>query len=221
MPPDKDHWLSRLFTTKEDKKPNKKNAKSQYLLLVLGLGIALMIGGNFFSKTAVKQSPTEPAMTSEAEPENEAAFSGRNNSGPFSIIRQLETYYENDLKELLEEISGVNEVKVEVNLNSTEVKRIVKETNRTSSETKETDNQGGKRDRTDHQVEEKVIIIQTEKGDQPIVISTEKPKVTGVSIVADGADSIQVKAWILEAVTKLLDVPSIKVAVLPMNSKEE
>lgn len=42
-----------------------------------------------------------------------------------------------------------------------------------------------------------------------------KPRVRGVLVVAKGADNIQVKAWITEAVQKVLDVPAYKISILP------
>jgi stage III sporulation protein AG len=34
-------------------------------------------------------------------------------------------------------------------------------------------------------------------------------------VVAKGADNLQIKKWIVEAVTRVLNVPSYRVAVLP------
>lgn len=46
-------------------------------------------------------------------------------------------------------------------------------------------------------------------------MKTVKPKVRGVVVVASGAGNLQVKAWILEAVQKVLAVPSYKISILP------
>ena len=55
----------------------------------------------------------------------------------------------------------------------------------------------------------------------PVVIETKKPAIRGVLVVAKGADNIQVKKWIIEAVTRSLDVPSHRVAVMPKKTKGE
>jgi stage III sporulation protein AG len=57
--------------------------------------------------------------------------------------------------------------------------------------------------------------------EHPIVLETKKPVIRGVLVVAQGAENIHVKQMILEAVTRVLDVPQHKVAVLPKKSKGE
>ena len=49
----------------------------------------------------------------------------------------------------------------------------------------------------------------------PIISETKKPSVRGVLVVAKGAENIQIKKWIIEAVTRSLDVPSHRVSVMP------
>ncbi|EEM04135.1 Sporulation stage III protein AG [Bacillus pseudomycoides] len=66
-----------------------------------------------------------------------------------------------------------------------------------------------------NQLIEKTVIIREGDKETPIVLRTEKPKVRGVLVVAKGVDNIQVKAMVKEAVTRMLDVPSHRVAVLP------
>ena len=48
-----------------------------------------------------------------------------------------------------------------------------------------------------------------------LFLQTKKPEIRGVLVVAKGAENIQVKKWIIEAVTRALDVPSHRVAVMP------
>jgi stage III sporulation protein AG len=57
----------------------------------------------------------------------------------------------------------------------------------------------------------------TRNGDTeiPVIIKTKKAEVRGVAIVAAGAENIKVKASIIEAVTRVLDVPAHRVSVLP------
>ena len=65
------------------------------------------------------------------------------------------------------------------------------------------------------------MIIQNGEKEVPIVVETKKPAIRGVLVVAKGADNIQVKKWIVEAVTRSLDVPSHRVSVLPKKTKGE
>jgi stage III sporulation protein AG len=59
------------------------------------------------------------------------------------------------------------------------------------------------------------VIIQEGEKEVPIVLETKKPEIRGVLIVAKGADNIQIEKWIKESVTRLLDVPSHRVSVMP------
>lgn len=63
----------------------------------------------------------------------------------------------------------------------------------------------------------------TRNGDQdePLVISKEKPAVAGVLVVAEGVENVQVKAWVVEAVSRVLDVAPHRVSVMPKKMKEE
>jgi stage III sporulation protein AG len=49
----------------------------------------------------------------------------------------------------------------------------------------------------------------------PVVVETKKPDIRGVLVVAKGAENIQVKKWIVEAVTRVLGVSSHRVSVVP------
>ncbi|HEY8423571.1 MAG TPA: hypothetical protein VIL23_02285 [Clostridia bacterium] len=56
------------------------------------------------------------------------------------------------------------------------------------------------------------------KGDQiPLILKEISPKVTGVLVVAEGADDVKVKLDIISAVSVVLDVSPDKIKVLTMN----
>jgi stage III sporulation protein AG len=84
-----------------------------------------------------------------------------------------------------------------------------------SQRTDETDREGGKRNVEDQSIDEKVVIVREGDKEAPIVVRTDKPAVRGVLIVAKGADNIEVKKMIINAVTRMLGVPSHRVSVLP------
>ena len=132
-----------------------------------------------------------------------------------------ERTYEAQLKEALDKIVGVEDVTVVVNVDATELKVFEKNTNTQSQQTDETDREGGKRKVEDQSREEQLVIIQDGEKEIPVVTETKKPAIRGVLVVAKGADNIQVKKWIIEAVTRSLDVPSHRVAVMPKKTKGE
>ena len=119
------------------------------------------------------------------------------------------------MKESLETIAGVEEVKVVIYVDSSEKK--VYERNKTTQKqvTEETDQEGGKRTVEDTSVDEQLVLVKKGDKEGPIVSETHKPSVRGVLVVAKGAENIQIKKWIIEAVTRSLDVPSHRVSVMP------
>ncbi|MCF6137856.1 stage III sporulation protein AG [Pseudalkalibacillus berkeleyi] len=211
----KNEWLTSLLKPTKDGK--KLNRKSQYILLILGFGIAMMLVQNLMSAT----EPASVMNMADGTQESKPTFSMGKSDDPSSLIRELEEHYENQLKELLDEMIGVQNAEVMVVVDSTYRKVIEKEINKQISTTDETDKNGGKRKSSTDQTSEKVIIIDGKNGKEPIIRSIEKPKVTGVLIVAEGADSLQVKNWIIEAVSKVFDMPSHKVSVTAKKQKGE
>ncbi len=131
------------------------------------------------------------------------------------IIAEYENIYETQLRDILASVVGVGEVEVMVNLESTPELVVEKNRNIRSSTNQEMDKEKATRNQNDQSRDEQVVIVQGGKQDAPVIVKTLKPKVRGVLVVAKGADNIQVKAWITEAVQKVLDVPAYKISILP------
>lgn len=155
----------------------------------------------------------------EAKEEVETFGTSKSNSN--EMITEYENRYENQLKEALEGINGVDDVTVVVNVDATEKKILEKNTVSSSQTTEETDPKGGKRRIENQSEDEQLVISQEGEKELPIVIETKKPEIRGVLVVAKGAENIQVKTWIIEAVTRVLDVPMHRVSVLPKKTKGE
>lgn len=207
-------WLKKL--TSKEEGSDKKAGKYQYMILVLCIGAAFMIVGNvlFTDKSTPNDSPTVKNVNEETE--DVAAFSLKKNSSNQAISDYEETY-EKQLKKALEEMLGVNDVMVFVNIDSTDKKVLEKNKSTKSQTTEEKDNEGGERKVQDVQTDEQLVIVREGEKEVPIVLETKKPAIRGVLVVAKGAENIQVKKWIVEAVTKALGVPSHRVAVMPKN----
>lgn len=207
-------WLKKL--TSKEEGSDKKAGKYQYMLLVLCIGAAFMIVGNvlFTDKSTPNDSPAVKNVNEETE--DVAAFSLKKNSNNQAISDYEETY-EKQLKKALEEMLGVEDVMVVVNIDSTDKKVLEKNKSTKSQTTEEKDNEGGERKVVDVQTDEQLVIIREGEKEVPIVLETKKPAIRGVLVVAKGAENIQVKKWIVEAVTKALGVPSHRVAVMPKN----
>ncbi len=135
------------------------------------------------------------------------------------MIAAYEERYVKELKAALEAIEGVDDVTVVVNLDSTELKLYEKKRSTQQQTTEESDKEGGKRTIENESTNEEVIIIHNGEEETPLVVATKKPDIRGVLVVAKGADNLQIKKWIVEAVTRVLNVPSYRVAVLPKNDR--
>jgi stage III sporulation protein AG len=206
-------WLQSLFkTTNEKQNAEKKLTKYHYAILILTVGVAFMLISNILSNTS--SSAPELAVFNQQKSEDEPAF-GQKEIGIADILQQAENDYENQLKEILQTAVGVDEVEIMVNLDATDSKIYEKNITTQTQLTDETDREGGKRKVEDTSKDEQLVIIRNGDTETPVVIKIKKPQVRGVLIVAKGADNIQVKKWIIEAVTRVLDVPSHRVSVLP------
>ncbi|MGD6966986.1 stage III sporulation protein AG [Rossellomorea vietnamensis] len=208
-------FLKNLFSKESEEKaePGKKPGKYQYFLIVLLFGVAIMLisdmwGGGDQEKSMVMETSTQPE-------EDVPAFGKKDSKD--SVMEQYEDRYENQLREALEEIAGVSDPTIVINVESTERKVYEKDSSSQTQLTKETDREGGNRSIEDKTSDDKLVIIKNGDSEVPVILETKKPKISGVLVVAKGADNIQVKKWIIESVTRVLDVPSHRVAVMPKN----
>src|SRR5690625_6637735 len=98
---------------------------------------------------------------------------------------------------MLNEITGVSEVKIMVNIDSTNVQVYEKDLIVGTQTTDELDNNGGERRVEDETKETKIVFVR--KGDQevPVLVQTKKPEVRGVFIIAKGAGNAQLKNGLL------------------------
>ena len=120
------------------------------------------------------------------------------------------------LEAILSQIQGVREVKVFINYSeSSEVVAMYNE-NSKSSTTEETDTSGGIRkvQETDSQ---KDIIYQENNGTKtPMTKKVIEPKIEGAIITAKGANNIDVKTNIIQAVEAATGLPTHKIQVFEM-----
>jgi stage III sporulation protein AG len=210
-------WLKKQLGSK-DGPPEKKTGKYQYLMIVVLFGAAIMLIGNILGD---KNPDMAVTATKDAGTEEDAAVFGQKKSAGNDVISEYEEAYEAQLTEVLEGINGVGDVTVFVNVDATDKKVLEKNTVIQSQTTDETDREGGKRKVQDASQDEQLVIIRNGEKEVPIVLETKKPEIRGVVVVAKGAENIQVKKWIIEAVTRALDVPNHRVAVMPKKSKGE
>ncbi len=213
-------WFKNMFKkqgeNQSDEKTNDKNYQ-KYLLVLLATGIAFMLISNLLQSRSSNEKAA-PVLGSVKSEEKDAAVFGQKKLEGSGEMADYEATYENQLKEALENIVGVEDVTVMINLDATETKVLEKNTVVQSQQTDEVDREGGKRKVEDMSRDEQVVIIRNGEQETPIVLKTKKPEIRGVLVVAKGAENLKVKQMVIEAVTRVLDVPNHRVSVLPKKS---
>lgn len=124
---------------------------------------------------------------------------------------------EDRLESILKKIQGVGDVKVLINYSeSSEVVAMYNENSRVS-DTEELDKNGDTRKIQEKDLQ-KEIIYQEENGEKvPITQKIIKPKVEGAIVTAKGANDVNVKANIVQAVEAVTGLATHKIQVFVMN----
>ena len=209
-------WLKNFTTKSQGKKLNIK-----YLFILLAIGVLFMLIGSYLKTNEEPATAPTIEKATDEEPSSDV-FKSDERPKEISTMSEYETFYETQLAKALEQVVGVSDVTVVVNLAETEKMVFQTNTNVKEQFTNESDREGGTREVSDSSKDEQVVIIRKGDGEEEaLTIKIEKPDIRGVLIVANGVDNIQVKTWVVEAVSRVLDVPSHRVAVLPKKSKEE
>lgn len=212
----KNKLVDKVFSAMKLKSEDgKKPTKMAYVLLIALFGLLVLIISDVFTK---EPAQSQGFVTSEEKVKNnpeQETFLQKDKEDKSSIMADVEEHYEKELSKLLESIQGVSSVEVMVNLESTELKVFEKNTTVGKQSTDETDKNGGKRTIEDYTEDKQTVLIRTGDQEMPLLIQTKKPKVSGVLVVAKGVDHMQVKQWIVEAVSRVLDVPTHRISVMP------
>jgi len=208
----KNRW-QKLFSLKDNSgKPISR--KMKYSIGVVLLGLVLLLAGNVFSAKQAGQDPGQ-AETTMNFAEQETAARAKDQEKKPKELSELEAGYEQSLTGMLEKIKGISDVEVMVNLDSTQTQVYEKNLVSGQQTTDETDTNGGARTIEDRTEETQTVLVRQGDQEVPLLIHTKKPKVRGVFIIAKGADHAEAKQWIVESVSRVLDVPTHRVSVIP------
>ena len=143
------------------------------------------------------------------------------NTEDTSIIKETdEKNYEQqqktDLKNILKKMNGVGDVEVMMSFENGEQKVPAYDKNSQKSTTEETDNQGGKRVNNQNTDGESIVMTTADGNNEPFILTTYKPRIIGVIILAEGASNSKTKYEIEQAVSKLYNLSLDKVNVYSM-----
>ncbi|MFC7060591.1 stage III sporulation protein AG [Halobacillus seohaensis] len=198
-------WWNKLVNPLSSKEGHKLN-KPKYFIIVGLIGVMFIMLSNWFQTPKTNVAPPEP---SEAQSSSEGV-----EEEVLSVV-DLEAAFEEQLTPLLNNIQGVSEVELMINLAATEEKVYDKNLIIGKQTTKETDKNGGEREIEDYSKEQQLVLVRQGDQEVPLLTKTNKPSVSGVFVTAKGVEQITVKEWVVEAVSRVLDVPSHRVSVLP------
>lgn len=121
-----------------------------------------------------------------------------------------------DLKNILKKMNGVGDVEVMMSFENGEQKVPAYDKNTQKSTTEETDNQGGKRVNNQDTDGTTIVMTTSDGNNEPFILTTYKPKINGVIILAEGAANSKIKYEIQQAVSKLYNLSLDKVNVYSM-----
>jgi stage III sporulation protein AG len=120
-----------------------------------------------------------------------------------------------ELEYILSQVEGAGQVRVSISLNSDGLKSYASNTKKDVRETVEQDNNGGDRQVREENVSSEIAV----SGGSALLVEEKAPQITGVLVVADGADDPLVKEELGEATAALLNLSLHQIRVLPR--KEE
>jgi stage III sporulation protein AG len=189
---------------------NLGTKKGKYMLVIALVGIIFILMSNVLTK----EKRTSPLMPEE-QPESFAQETDIEEVSLIKDVNEIQSSYEKDLQAMLNQIKGISEVDVMVNIDSTNIQVYEKDLIVGSQTTDETDKSGGVRTVEDETRETKLVYVRQGDQEVPVAVKTKKPDVRGVFVIAKGVDDPTAKKWIIESVSKVLDVPTYRISVMP------
>ncbi|APC80981.1 stage III sporulation protein AG [Clostridium botulinum] len=192
------NWLKKLETNP------KNNKKNMNILIVVLVGVLFLIAGSTFKKDSVMSKNENPKNKQTQEEKIEVEND------------DYEKETQNKLKTTLEKIDGVGKVEVMITFESGEEKVPAVNINNSTNKSVEKDTEGGTRNTTQENEGSSVVVTNDGDKTQPLIVKEYKPKITGVCIVAEGAEDNITKLRISKAVVDLFSLAENKVNVYPM-----
>ena len=132
------------------------------------------------------------------------------------LLYEYENRLEQNLAEMICSIEGAGSTKVMITMEST-AEEVYAANKNVSQKDSNATKQSDMSDNKDLSTQSTYITVELSDGTQQTVLLKEiQPKVRGVLIVCNGGDNEIVKEEITEAVSRILDISSSKVSVLPL-----
>ncbi len=184
-------------------KGGKEGKNKNYLLLILLiLGIILMLGGTFFSSSP----KTDPFQSQPVLIEGISAQS-------------YEKELAGSLRAILEQIEGISKAEVFISFDTGEESFFAQVQEESSRETTENDSEGGTREINEITSRQDYVLLRDANGgEKPLLLSENKPRISGILVVAKGLENGPVRLKVIRAIQSLLNLPAHRIAVLPFGA---
>lgn len=207
--------FKKIFNSEKLKsKVKEKNEKSYItnLVILLLIGVLLAMISNTFKTKSVATANNNSENMKNIE-ENASTIKNQEED---EVIASEEAELERKLKDTLENIQGVGKVKVMIYFKGGEEQIPAININDSTSLTEEKDTDGGTRKITQKNDGRTIVMMNTDNGTEPFVVKKYKPEVTGVCVVAEGAENNLIKLQIHKAVINLFGLKENQVNVYSM-----
>lgn len=128
-------------------------------------------------------------------------------------------YLEKKLSQMLSQMRGVGQVSVMITLEASAKQIVEKEETMSRNNTSENDGEGGTRSIYDMETGQQTVYNKVDNTQSPYVNQVILPEISGILIVAQGAETTTVKKSIVEIAQALFGVDAHKISVVSMNEK--
>src|SRR5699024_2249130 len=128
-------------------------------------------------------------------------------------IRVLEEQYEQSLQHILNKMNGIQDAEVMINIDSTNVQIYEKDHLTQKQQKKEQETKEETQQKEDEYKKKKIVFIREREKEVPLLTQLKKPEVRGVLIIANGVQSANKQKEVIDAVAKVLDIPTYKISV--------
>lgn len=173
---------------------NKKLINNLFIILIVGIIILIVVNIIIGEKQVTGNNSTLVETSDNST----------------NIDLNYESILETKLEDVLSHMVGVNEVRVMLTLEDTLEKVPAFNTTQNNETTNEIDSQGGTRETIR---ENMTVQVATGSQGSLTVLKEIKPTIKGVIVIAKGADNLEVKEMLYEAVKTVLGISGNKVEV--------
>lgn len=190
-------WVEKLIIKIKkylEKVNNKKLMNNLFIILIIGIILLIVANIIMGEKKDIDINPGSVETLDD----------------PINGNLDYESILEGKLENILSQMAGVNKVKVMITLEDTLEKIPAFNTTQNNETTNEIDSQGGTRETIR---EDMTIQVATGSEGSFTVLKEIKPTVKGVIVIAEGAENLEVKEMLYEAVKTVLGIPGNKVEV--------